>query len=232
MAKIVFNIEPGTAFNTQVREGTALHASKKLLSRATAQYSSIVGDVRQLLIATFNKTEVARALRGQGGDDLPAHLGLTDSQAVGLADGMAELIGQSVRFTSSISNNRAGIRVQAVQSSWEEYLQLPGAEYVSEPSKIVIPVVRWLLIDPSIDIGQAAYDLVFKGENKKFDVQIQKVSRSGRAIMVSLKALGGGGGYVLPSIISGTAGENFIEMTLGQPGVAAAVAQILMKRVG
>ncbi len=86
-------------------------------------------------------------------------------------------------------------------------------------------------MDPSIDIGQAAYDIVFQGEGKKFDVRIQKVSRSGRAIMVSLIALGGGGGYVLPDIISGQGGQNFIEMTLGQKGVAMEAATILMKKV-
>ena len=50
--------------------------------------------------------------------------------------------------------------------------------------------------------------------------------------MVSLKALGGGGGgYVLPSIISGQAGQNFIEMALGQPDVAKRAADIFIKRI-
>ncbi|GAG89284.1 unnamed protein product, partial [marine sediment metagenome] len=48
----------------------------------------------------------------------------------------------------------------------------------------------------------------------------------------SLEALGGGGGgYVLPSIVSGGMGENFIAYTLGQKNVAQKAAAILMKRV-
>lgn len=41
----------------------------------------------------------------------------------------------------------------------------------------------------------------------------------------------GFGGYVLPAIVSGQAGKNFVEYTLGQKGVAQEAARILMKKV-
>ena len=123
------------------------------------------------------------------------------------------------------------MRIQAVSKDWDRYLSLPGAQYLSQPSNVVVPVVEWLLVNPNIDIGQAAYDIVFKGEGSQFDARIQKASRSGRAIMVSLDSLGGSDGYVLPSIVSGQSGQNFIEYTLGQQGVAKKAAAILMKKV-
>ena len=232
MAKITFNVEPSAKTMIQLAKGVKREGSRVWSRRAIAGATIISREIGNMLVKVFNDTPVAKALRGQGGDDLPAHLGLDDGTAHALANGMAELIRSSVHMMSrSAGGGAVSVRIQAVEDSWSEYLGLPGAQYVSHPSNIVIPVARWLLIDPSIDIGQAAYDIVFRGESEKFDVRIQKVSRSGRAIMVSLKALGGSGGYVLPAIISGQAGQNFIEYALGQPDVAAKAATILMKKV-
>jgi hypothetical protein len=231
MNKVIFKIEPTSQLMTQLTKGVKREGSKIWAGRAMARAPAIRASIGTMLVKKFNNTVVAKALRGQGSEDLPAHFGLSDSTANALVDGMAELIRNSVRTLSQSAGDIISLRIQAVETDWNNYLSLPGAHYVSHPSIVVIPVVKWLLIDPSIDIGQAAYDIVFEGENEKFNAHIQKVSRSGRAIMVSLETLGGGGGYVLPSIISGQAGQNFIEMTLGQPGVAQEAAIILMKRV-
>ena len=231
MAKIIFKIEPTTQMMTQLINGTKKHGSLQLASRVLAKAALISNDIGTMLTQTFNNTEVAQALRGNGSIDLPAHLGLDDATANSLADGMVHLIRSSIHVLTRSINKVTSIRIQAVSKNWTEYLSLPGASYVSHPSELIIPVARWLLINPNIDIGQAAYDIVFRGEGTQFDARIQRVSRSGRAIMVSLDSLGGSGGYVLPSIISGGFGENFIEYSLGQPGVAEKAAQLLMKRV-
>lgn len=215
----------------QLRDGVRRSGFRILSGRVAAQASVISKDIGNMLVRKFNSSAVAKALRGQGSEDLPAHFGLSDNTANDLVDGMAVLIKSSVRISSRTAGELMSIRVQAVERDWSNYLNLPGATYLSQPSNIVIPVVKWLLIDPTIDVGAAAYNIIFKGEDEKFDVRIQKVSRSGRAIMVALSALGGGGGYVLPSIVSGGMGENFIEMTLGQKGVAVEAATLLMKRV-
>jgi len=214
--------------STIVRRG----GSELWAGRVMAHARAISMSIGAMLVSTFNKTAVAMALRGQGSEDLPAHFGLSDSEANNLADGMADLIRSSVRLLSFKLGKVMAIDIRAVEKDWSKYLSLPGAQYMSSPSNIMIPVAKWLLVYPSIDIGAAAYDIVFSGENEKFTAQINKVSRSGRAIMVSLKALGGGGTpYVLPSIVSGGMGENFIEMTLKQKSVAVEAARILMRRV-
>jgi hypothetical protein len=204
----------------------------KLFARVAITKGKVISqEIGEMLVKTFNNSNVARALRGQGGEDLPAHFGLSDGNANALVDGMGDLIRKSVRIVSQGGVDTASLRIQAVPDDWNEYLSLPGAQYISQPSNITIPVAKWLLIDPGIDIGQAAYDIVFEGEGDGFDARIQKVSRSGRAIMVSIEALGGGGGYVLPGIVAGQSGQNFIEFTLGQSSVATEAAAILMKKV-
>lgn len=232
MINIIFKIEPTPETITQLAKGVKRKGSQIWAGRVAAQASVISKDIGNMLVNKFNSSVVARALRGQGSEDLPAHLGLDNSTANALVDGMAGLIRTSVRIFGKGVKDVMSIRIQAVEKNWGEYLNLPGAQYVSHPSNAIIPVVKWLLMDPNIDIGAAAYEICFLGENKKFDARIQKVSRSGRAIMVSLAALGGGGSpYVLPAIISGGMGENFIELALGQKGVAAEAATILMKKV-
>lgn len=231
MARINFSVQPNAKTSIQLAKGVRSEGSKAMVGRIFTHGASISKDISTMLISKFNASVVAKSLRGQGSEDLAAHFGLTDSEANGLVDGMANLLGNSVQIAGVNEVGAVSIRIQAVDDDWNQYLSLPGASHIAQPSNIEIPVVKWLLIDPSIDIGQAAYDIVFKGEDSKFDARIEKVSRSGRAIMVTLEALGGGGGYVLPGIISGQAGANFIEHTLGQKGVALAAANIVIKKI-
>lgn len=231
MARITFSVQLTSKTMVQLTKGVKRAGSRAWVGRVAAQANAISKGVGNMLVGKFNNSTVAKALRGSGSEDLPAHLGLDDSTANALVDGMAELIRTSVHILSGGTGGVMSIKIQAVEKNWNEYLGLPGASYLAKPSNIVIPVAKWLLVDPSIDVGQAAYDIVFEGEDEKIDARIQKVSRSGRAIMVALSTLGGGGGYVLPGIVSGQGGKNFIEYTLGQKGVAIESANILMKKV-
>ncbi len=231
MSQIRFNIEPlpgsMAGLSKHVRSRVSTLWARRVMGRASA----ISKDIGDMLVSIFNNTQVAQALRGHGSEDLPAHFGLDDITANALADGMAGLIKSSVRILSRNADGSVSIRIQAVEKNWQEYLNLPGAQYLSQPSNITIPVAKWLLIDPTIDIGQAVYDIVFEGEDSRLDMRIQRVSRSGRAIMVALQSLGGGGGYVLPAIIAGQAGQNFIEYALGQQDIVINASNILMRRV-
>lgn len=232
MAKIRLQLELPNTAKAQLSAGIKSGGSIAFASRVLASASVIGSEIGSMLTTIFDNTDVAKSIRGVGSEDLQAHFGLTNSTANAMVDGMSQLIRSSVKIaTRSTGNSTVNVQIRAVEKNWGEYLSLPGAEYISSSSNISIPVMRWLLVDPSIDIGQAAYDIVFKGEDGNIDVTIQKVSRSGRAIMVALDKLGGGGGYVLPSIVSGNAGQNFIEYALGQSGVSLKAAEILMKRV-
>lgn len=228
----MIKIELPPTFRKQLRTGVLTTTSSKFLAKAISNAPAISKLIGDMLVKHFNNSEVARSLRGSGVEDLPAHFGQKTETMASMADGMAELIRKSVKFSFRTVGLRASVMIMAVERDWNEYLNLHGAEYVSHPSNIIIPVMRWLLLDPNIDVGQAAYDIVFSGDYKgKFNATIQKASRSGRAIMVSLEKLGGTGGYVLPAIVSGGLGENFIEMTLRQKGVAQEAADIFMKRI-
>lgn len=231
MARITFSVQPTAKTMAQLIKGVKRAGSQAWVGRAAAQANAISKGIGNMLVGKFDNSAVAKALRGNGIEDLPAHFGLSDSAANALADGMAGLIRSSVHILGGGTGGVMSIKIRAIENDWSQYLSLPGAKHISQPSNIAIPVVEWLLVNPNIDIGQAAYDIVFKGEDEKFDVRINKVSRSGRAIMVALSSLGGGGGYVLPGIVSGQGGQNFIEYTLGQQGVAIEAAAILMKKI-
>lgn len=230
-----FNLIPTSNFDAQLRKGVLRRGSKQLISRVIFNISQINQKVGEFLVSTFNETPVVAALRGQTSEDLPAHFGLTDSQAISLVEGMAQIIYDSVQVESKIIDGKALISIRAINTDFAAFLALPEASYVSHGAggtNIVIPVMEWMLIDPNIDIGQAAYDIVFNGDfGGKFDVAIHKVSRSGRAIMIELEKLGGSGGYVLPEIVRGGLGNNFIEFAIRQPGVAKKAIEIVVGSV-
>jgi len=225
----LIRVQPTNKTIVQLKNGVRRAGGELWAKRVIAKGGIITNEIGHMLTMVLDKTVVMKSLRGNGPVDLPAHLGLNNTLANNLADGMLELVRLSVRILVRSVMGSIILKIRAVERDWNKYLNLPGAKYISSPSGITIPVVKWLLVDPSIDIGQAAYDIVFRGESKKFDARIYKVSRSKRAIMVSLSQLGGSGGYVLPSIISGSMGHNFIELALRQRGVAQLAAKILMK---
>lgn len=226
-----FKLEPTPAFISQLRKGVLQQGSRQLFTRVAFNSSIIIQKVGNLLVTIFEGTAVAKGLR-EGPDDLAAHFGLSDGGADQLASSMAEVIRQSVSIITQPTDMGGIIKIRAIPIDYAAFFSLPGASYVSQPSNLTIPVMRWMLIDPNIDVGQAAFDIVFSGEESAaIDARIEKVSRSGRAIMVSLKQLGGGGGYVLPEIVRGNAGENFLEFVIRQPNVAQQVVQIVLGSV-
>jgi len=225
----IIKIIPGAAFDQQLRTGCLKFGSIALNDRVALNFKSIANKIGDYLVGVFNTIEVVKSLRGQGGVDLPAHLGLSDSSAEALVSSMSEIIKNSVTIGSLIQGDKRTVTIRAIESDFQKFLELPGASYVSQPSNITIPIMTWLMLDPSVDIGAAAYQIVFSGDTNFRS----KNSRSGRAIMVSLSKLGGsaGGGYILPDIISKTGGQNFIEGTIGQHGVAQKCAQIVIDEI-
>jgi len=197
-----FNLIPGSNFTQQLTNGVRQQGSRKIFNKLAFNISKITNQIGDFLVNTFESTEVARSLRGDGLVDLPAHFGLSSSNANQLVSNMGDVIKQSINLGTKLSQNGGVIQIRAVDNSFAQFLSLPNSSYTSSPSSITIPVMRWMLINPDIDIGQAAYDIVFQGEGgSAIDTTIQKKSRSGRAIMVTLEQLGGGSPYVLPSIV-------------------------------
>lgn len=225
----ILKIIPSTGFDQELRNGVLKEGSRQFINRFAIHGNTINQEIGNHIISIFEQTDVVRSLRSASPVDLPAHFGLSDTDSNSLVDGMVNIIRNSIQFSSQINNNTGVIRIRIIDTDWEKYTQLPGAKYISQSSKIEIPVIEWMLVNPNIDIGQAAYDIVFDGHG--FDAQIQKVSRSGRAIMVSLESLGGSGGYVLPDIISKNSGLNFIELAIGQKGVADKIIEIVTNRI-
>lgn len=242
----------------QLRNAAREAIQKQVNDRMVSRMSAIKAELGGFMKGVFNETEVARCLRGEGSTDLAAEFGLTDAQAYGLAEGMANLLAKSVRVFPGDSNML--ISVQALPNDFSEFLNLPGASYVSQPSNLTIPVMKWMLMDPSIDFAGAKYDIMYadwagstveeaknwgndkasksaKHKLNKLADSFTSRSRSGRAIMVRvarLKALNlphHEGGYILPAIVRGHAGQNFIEYAICQPDVAKGMLGIVMSIV-
>jgi len=224
----IIKIIPGAAFDQQLRTGCLKFGSIAANDRVALNFKQIASEIGNFIAEVASQTEVMKSLRGQGGTDLGAHFGLSDSDSAGLVQGMLDIIRNSVTLGFISQGDKRTITIRAIESDFQKFLGLPGASYVSQPSSITIPLMQWMLLDPTIDSSTAAYAIVFSGESHFRS----KNSRSGRAIMVELKKLGGGGtSYVLPSIISQTGGANFLEFAVGQAGVAQKCAQIVIDRI-
>ena len=230
MAKLILQIKTPTGFMKQLHHGVKSGAARRLVDAVRARQERLVSLIGGYLADRFNQTPVAQALRGGSSVDLPAHFGLTDAQASALTDGMAGLIRNSVEIIPTRRKAGGHIKIRAVQKEWEKYAQLTGGSYRSQPSGALIPVAKWMLVDPEIDIGQAAYSIVWDGG--AHSSAIARHSRSGRALMVKLGLPEANQPYVLPAIVHKQAGQNFIEYTLGQPGVAQQAAKLLMVNLG
>ncbi len=226
---IRYSIHPTRKFDIQFKKGFMSEFMMKLDVKIAARIAQLRKSIGNFLAETFSKTDVVQSLIGQEPEDLGAHLGLSHTIALGLVEGMENIIRNSV--TIVVNRDKYKVQIRAIERDFAEFRSLPGAQYVSKPSLMLIPVVDWMLINPDIDVGQAAYDIVFRGVEPDLDERIYQVSRSGRAIMVSLKEFGGGGGYVLPSILHKKAGKNFIEYAIMQEGVATQVAQMVIERI-
>ncbi len=224
-------IIPGSNFNLQLKNGVLKATTQLIGIKALVNSPAIKIEIGQLLVKVFLKTEVVRSLLGGGSTDLSAHLGLRPGEARGLVDGMKNILQNSVSMVISTRREKV-IQIRAVEADFSVFRTLPGASHINRRSGILIPVIDWMLIDPNIDIGQAAFDIVFSGDfGGKFDATIQQGSRSKKAIMVALEKLSGGSSYVLPTILRQSGGKNFIEVALRQKGVVDEIGKILFKRL-
>lgn len=224
-------IIPASNFDAQLRQGVLNSSIRLITQRVLVNSQTIKTEIGRLLVKIFSNTEVVRSLLGGGTTDLSAHLGLRPGEATSLVGGMKNIIQNSVSLITSNKRSRV-IRIRAIESDFSAFRALPEADHINRRSGISVPVIDWMLLDPNIDIGQAAFDIVFKGDfGGKFDSTISQGSRSGRAIMVEVQKLSGGGGYVLPAILRQFGGKNFIEAVIQQQGVVDAIGKILIKRL-
>jgi hypothetical protein len=224
----IIKIIPGANFTQQLQDGVLKFGGTNIDNRVALNFKQISSEIGSFIADIAANTDVMKSLKGQGSEDLGAHFGLSSSDSAGLVDGMLNIIRNSVTIGSITAGNKKTITIRAVESDFQKFLELPGASYVSKPSDITIPLMQWMLLDPSIDASTAAYQIVFSGD-KFFR---SKNSRSGRAIMVSLQKMGGGAGYILPSIISRMGGgANFIENVISQPGIAQKCAEIVIGKI-
>lgn len=224
-------IIPGSNFDAQLRKGVLNESMRLIAQKVLVNSQAIKTEIGQLLVRFFLKTDVVGSLLGGGSTDLSAHLGLRSGEGAGLVNGMKNILQNSVTLITSLKKEKV-IQIRAVEADFGVFRALPGASHINSRSGISVPVIDWMLIDPDIDIGQAAFDIVFRGDfGGKFDSTIQEGSRSGRAIMVSLESLGGGGSYVLPEILRQSGGKNFIEAAIRQRGVVDEIGKILIKRL-
>lgn len=210
--------------NTQVRA--------MMFDRLFVRQSSLLSQIGDLLAKEFAGSAVGATLLDPGTEsgDLIGHLGISTSQSRELGTAMMALIRGSVSLQAG--KRQTVIRVTAVSRDWNAYRSLPYAQYVSKQSGATIPVSDWLLVNPEIDVGQAEYDIAWK-DDSPFPDRSFKNSRSGIAVMIRQAKWGANwsGPWKLPTWVHKIGGENFIEYTLGQTGVASAVGKILLEHV-
>lgn len=224
-------IIPGINFDSQLKNGVLTESTRLIGVKVLVNSGNIKSEIGNLLVKVFSSTEVVRSLLGGGSTDLPAHLGLRPGEGAGLVGGMKRILQNSVSIVTSNKKERV-VQIRAVERDFGAFRALPGASHFNKRSGIVVPVMDWMLIDPDIDIGQAAFDIVFKGDfGGKFNTTIEEQSRSRKAIMVALETLGGGGSYALPAILRQSGGKNFIEAVLRQQSIVDGIGKILIKRL-
>lgn len=219
---------PSSGFDNQLRQGVLRESVRLINAKVSARANFLVRRIADIIVKVFLQTDVVKSLVSRNPVDLPAHFGLSDGQANALVAGMVSVLRDSVSAITS-TNAKKVVQIRAIDTTFDEFKSIVNASYISEQSNIEIPVMEWMLIDPNIDIGQAAFDIVFKGEKGgRFDTSIQRSSRSGRAVMKSLESLGGTGGYVLPDVVRSTGGKNFIEFAVTQkPVIDEIVTEVL-----
>jgi len=224
-------------------ENTMSDIMSTIRNKVNARRTIIQQAIGNYLSKTLGETDVVKSLLGIGSTDLQAEFGLSDGAAATLVGGLLDMIKKSVTIIPGKSN--IVISIRGVSNYWNDYLGLPNASYISQPSNQTIPVLRWMLIDPDIDIGQVAYDMEM-GRTLVYDIftkgygfdNLLLWSRSGRAIMATtdlLKVAGAPfreGGYIVPDVARPISGANFIEYTIGQNKVAIDVAKIVLTQIG
>jgi hypothetical protein len=238
MASLKYNLQlaPGAdaAFSQYAREQIVNEMRRRLLLNR----SSILTKIMAYLKLTFWNTPVCKAMTGRDpSNDLAAEFGVTDHDMQMVAEHMAEVIGSSPMLIGPdqpfafTPGTVMVCEVKAVSADWPKYELGKRTAYPSEPSGMWIKWMQWMLEDPAIDFITAQFDIVYRGESMFYDLRIEKKSRSGRAVMASLKQLEARGlakgGYLFPDICRPKANQNFLEYTFSQPGVGEHILNVV-----
>jgi len=222
----IIRLDPNIAgFTKQLRDGVRGEMFRKLNAKIAIDGRKISKQVGKYLASELEKSAVIKSLMGQGPTDLAAHFGIKNAEAKQLAQAMLRVVRNSVEISTQKTQLAGVIKIRAINKNYREFLKLPGAKYISystkkkKTRKYVIPIMKWMLIDPATDIFDFMYDIVFLGEESgKYDISIKRYSRSRRAITVPLKQLIGRTQYQLPEMLW-LSGKNFIDFILSDPAI-------------
>ena len=218
---------------TAITKGFTEELQKLFLSKK----NNILTQISQVIVNAVAQSEAFKALQGafpnDPARDLQAHFGLSSSDAARATKSILDIVAKSVELETSVSGRSIlKINIHAIDTSFVEFLNVPGGTFVSEPSGATIPWITWLLINPNVDLPQG-FNIVFTNGLSSQDI---RSSRSGRALMKSVDAItsGGiniGGIYAIPDIGRGGA-QNFISRALNNSKVQKQITNILSKNLG
>ncbi len=136
--------------------------TKQFRNLFVSKKSAILGQIRQLLVSSVANTDVFAGLQGafpnDPDKDLQASFGLTSSQAGSVTQNMLNIISQSVKDTivGSQGTTLFIVEIKAIDDKFNEFLSIPGASFVSQPSNSAVPWMTWLLINPFVDFPSTA----------------------------------------------------------------------------
>lgn len=172
MSRFSVNIVNLPAVQKAVRE--RLNAS--LLPRIERRVREAVAErIKDILVDSLRETRHYKGIRGDyAGDkqwDIQAHMGLYSETAEQFLYEIEKTVRDSIKV--SVSNQGIGIRISAPNIN-DKLLATQGSEYISEPSGVVIPWLRWLIE------GQGEVDAWIDFNIEHFNIES---SRSERAIM-------------------------------------------------
>lgn len=151
---------------------------------------------------------------------LRGHLGLENP-----VDSIGQIIKQwyeSIEITVNdirIFGNRlqGGISIGMIEENYQDVLNLPAAEYISSPSRQIIPWLKWMLISGSGPL--------VSGYFIRFGAFDRKRSRSEQAIMIKGKA----SRWFVPKQFSGTPKNNFVTRAL--EGIDEFITKLIKQRI-
>ncbi len=213
--------------------------TKQFRNLFVSKKSTILGQIRQLLVSSVANTDVFAGLQGafpnDPDKDLQASFGLTSSQAASITQNMLSIIAGSVKDTivGSEGNTLFIVEIKAIDDKFNEFLSLPGASFVSTPSNSVVPWMTWLLIDPFTSIDKA-FGIVFQ---QGLSVSDLGRSRSGRALMRKLGVLLNSGQlvdipYFVPALGRPQGPINFIADVVNSDKVKQRIINIFTTQLG
>lgn len=233
-----FNLQFSLVKNTTTRSINK-EVAKQFRSLFVSKKSTILGQIRQLLVSSVANTDVFAGLQGafpnDPSRDLQASFGLTGSQASSVTQNMLNVISQSVKDTivGPKGTTLFIVEIKAIDDKFNEFLSIPGASFVSQPSNASVPWMTWLLINPFVDLP-AAFGIVFQ---QGLSISDLNTSRSGRALMRQLGVLLSDGQaisvpYAVPALGRPQGPINFIADVVNSDKVKQRIINIFTTQLG